>query len=170
MKNSLKYGLIDNFSIEILVKRISLEKHLNSGKEEIHGNTFLFQILKKQSLAQFTTEKVISYLINKNLLTNVFKYQCYKSTGCLQYSVLIKNNLIDHYVPFLPLERSHILRCIEDYLKSRNVTNKSQKFRTDIANSLRYFPKDSGLFCISGCQGIQQKVDYFMEMDMVENL
>jgi hypothetical protein len=34
-------------------------------------------------------------------------------SGGFHMSETIGSNLIDHYVPFLPLEKSHVVQCIE---------------------------------------------------------
>lgn len=36
----------------------------------------------------------------------------YLCTGGFYRSDLIRSHLIDHYVPFLPLEKEHITKCI----------------------------------------------------------
>lgn len=41
--------------------------------------------------------------------------------GGFHHSDTIKSNLIDHYIPFLPLERSHIRKCIMEEFNIRNV-------------------------------------------------
>lgn len=33
----------------------------------------------------------------------------------------IKSNLIDHYIPFLPMEQKHVRKCIKDQFKERGV-------------------------------------------------
>lgn len=41
-------------------------------------------------------------------------------TGGLKKSHLIDSHIIDHYIPFLPLEKTHVMQCIEaelNYLK-----------------------------------------------------
>lgn len=37
-------------------------------------------------------------------------------------SQLIDSHIIDHYVPFLPLEKIHVVQCIEAELKHLNKT------------------------------------------------
>ncbi len=47
--------------------------------------------------------------------------------GGLYKSGIIEKNLIDAFVPFLPLEKKHIELCIIDYLKQRhNKSNPTQ--------------------------------------------
>ena len=42
-------------------------------------------------------------------------YHNYTSSGGLQNADLIQKSLIDMYVPFLPLEKSHVKLCIREY-------------------------------------------------------
>lgn len=51
-------------------------------------------------------------------------------------SELISAHLIDHFVPFLPLERRHILLCIRDYMLNHNYTATNDRI-TAIADSLQ---------------------------------
>jgi len=89
----------------------------------------------------------------------------YNEEGGFKFSPLIKNNLIDHFVPFLPMERSHVIMCIKDYLKSTN-PRLLEKFVTNVADSLQYFPKGTGLFSTSGCKRISQKVDLLIQEEL----
>ena len=84
----------------------------------------------------------------------------------LRSSGIIDRNLIDHFVPFLPLEREHIRQCIRDEI-NRNIKENSwirlEKIRsnslvTDILNELLWFPKGVNLYSKSGCKKIAQKV------------
>lgn len=51
------------------------------------------------------------FIINKKIF--VF-------TGGLKKSRLIDSHVIDHYVPFLPLEKMHVKQCIEAELRHQN--------------------------------------------------
>lgn len=39
--------------------------------------------------------------------------------GGLKMSRLIDRHMIDYFIPFLPLERRHIIMCFKDYLKRK---------------------------------------------------
>ncbi|GFQ93781.1 torsin-1B [Trichonephila clavata] len=84
----------------------------------------------------------------------------FNEPGGLWHSDLVKKDLIDVYVPFLPLEKKHVKNCIIAELRSRNM-------RTDsvivdrIANQLLYVPEEAELFSVSGCKKVNQKVDLF---------
>ena len=67
--------------------------------------------------------------------------------GGLKMSELITSQLIDHFVPFLPLERQHVVMCTEDYLRIRGRSDlaKEPEFVHKIVDSLEVLQL---LFCI----------------------
>ena len=77
------------------------------------------------------------------------------------YTELASAKLIDQMVPFLPLERQHVVQCVESELKQRQVYT-TQRLIDNIVNSLSYFPKSLSLFSSSGCRRISQLVDLFL--------
>ncbi len=57
--------------------------------------------------------------------------------GGLHKSDIIEKNLIDAFVPFLPLEKKHIELCIIDYLKQRyNKSNPTQDPGTEFIKTV----------------------------------
>lgn len=83
--------------------------------------------------------------------------------GGLRFSNLIAHHLIDHFVPFLPLEREHVKLCIRDYFRWKNITDPTTEQVTAIADMLQYFPKRTEVYAIAGCKRIEQKVELFLE-------
>ena len=83
--------------------------------------------------------------------------------GGLWHSSLIESHAISAFVPFLPLERSHVKRCVDDELRRKHldVTSETQN---EIADQLAYFPADIKLFSKSGCKKISEKVDFYREI------
>jgi len=77
------------------------------------------------------------------------------------YTELVSADLIDEMVPFLPLERQHVVQCTETELKRRQVSV-TQQLVDDIVNRLSYFPASLALFSSSGCRRIAQLVDLFI--------
>lgn len=66
-------------------------------------------------------ERGILDFIYRFLPHNLFKFLSYfLDEGGLHMSDLIDHNLIDHYVPFLPLERIHVEQCIKAELDNHN--------------------------------------------------
>ncbi|KAL6733944.1 hypothetical protein Aduo_004538 [Ancylostoma duodenale] len=85
----------------------------------------------------------------------------YNEPGGLKLCELISSHLIDHFVPFLPLERRHIYSCTVFYLKSqgREDLAKDDELVQRIVDSLQYFPKGKEVFSSSGCKRIAAKAD-----------
>lgn len=75
----------------------------------------------------------------------------------LYRSDLIQQELVDIYVPFLPLEKKHVQSCLRDYLKEGNYTI-DEKVVELISEDLDYFPPDRPMFSTSGCKRIREKV------------
>ena len=74
------------------------------------------------------------------------------------FSDLLKLDLIDYFVPFLPLERTHVKQCIRRDLIKKGYSVK-EAVVLDIADQLDYFPKDLQFFSVSGCKKVSSRVD-----------
>ncbi|RVE66028.1 hypothetical protein OJAV_G00122520 [Oryzias javanicus] len=80
------------------------------------------------------------------------------------HSSLIKDNLVDFFVPLFPLEYSHVVQCIMAEMKIR--ASKGEGLPDlDVANKVakewRYFPKTERAFSSTGCKTIESKLDYY---------
>ena len=82
----------------------------------------------------------------------------FNNKGGFWHSSLIEKNLIDYFIPFLPLERSHIKMCTKADLKQKGHPV-AEFILNRIADELLYFPDDSKVFSKSGCKKISSKVD-----------
>ena len=85
----------------------------------------------------------------------------FNNKGGFWHSSLIEKNLIDYFIPFMPLERSHIKMCAKADLKQKGHPFIEPILNT-IADELLYFPDDLKVFSQSGCKKISSKVDYVM--------
>ncbi|KAK5972233.1 Torsin protein [Trichostrongylus colubriformis] len=85
----------------------------------------------------------------------------YNEPGGLKLCELISSHLIDHFVPFLPMERRHVILCTISYLKShgREDLVKDDELIQQIVDSLQYFPQEQKVFSSSGCKRIPAKAD-----------
>ena len=61
------------------------------------------------------------------------------------------------------MERRHIIMCIEDDLRSKNVTILKRTIVEKIADELRYSPSDTKLYSNTGCKRVSDKVDLIIE-------
>ncbi|CAG9822331.1 unnamed protein product [Phaedon cochleariae] len=85
----------------------------------------------------------------------------FNEKGGLHQSEAISDNLIDHYIPFLPLERRHIVNCTKDEFKRRKVLLKSPRddhVVSEIVDSLHWDLGKNKQFSKTGCKSIRDKV------------
>nr|XP_039268812.1 torsin-1A-like [Styela clava] len=88
----------------------------------------------------------------------MLEHVAYNEESGLKNSKLVSNNLIDHFVPFLPLERSHVRNCIIDEMKRRNL-NRGENFIQEVLEELLWFPKVEQLHSTSGCKKVAHKLE-----------
>uniref|UniRef100_A0A8C5R8C6 Torsin n=1 Tax=Leptobrachium leishanense TaxID=445787 RepID=A0A8C5R8C6_9ANUR len=77
------------------------------------------------------------------------------------HSGLIEKNLIDFYVPFLPLEFRHVKMCVLAELKDRGF-EPDEGIAGDVAKEMTYYPKEEKLFSDKGCKTVPYKLDLFL--------
>lgn len=98
------------------------------------------------------------------------------SSGGWWHSNLIEKHLISVLVPFLPLERKHIRKCIVNELNKLNrfcdpkTTNcgrfsPTEELVSRIADTMQYFPPNSPQFAVSGCKRIADMLDQLLMDD-----
>ncbi|XP_018419015.1 PREDICTED: torsin-1A-like [Nanorana parkeri] len=71
---------------------------------------------------------------------------------------LIDKNLIDFYVPFLPLEYRHVKQCALAELRHRGL-KADEELASLVAKEMTYFPKDLRIFSDKGCKTVSTKLD-----------
>uniref|UniRef100_A0A4W6F1Y8 Torsin n=1 Tax=Lates calcarifer TaxID=8187 RepID=A0A4W6F1Y8_LATCA len=82
-----------------------------------------------------------------------------KQGGFFQTS-LIDKNLVDFFVPFLPLEYQHVVQCAMAEMKARGLQPR-REIADMVAKDLVYFPKSERVFSVKGCKTIESKLDYY---------
>ena len=82
----------------------------------------------------------------------------------MYHASIIDSWLIDYFVPFLPLERIHVKKCISNELEKYNFKD-SKYFKTslqqdidEIADEMSYEPSGLGKFSSSGCKRVSNLV------------
>ncbi|XP_048369004.1 torsin-1B-like isoform X2 [Sphaerodactylus townsendi] len=78
----------------------------------------------------------------------------------LWHSSLIDRNLIDYFIPFLPLEYKHVKMCIRAEIQSRGneiIETVVQK----VADEMTFFPKEERIYSVKGCKTVQTKLDFY---------
>lgn len=90
----------------------------------------------------------------------------FNEDGGLKQSYMLKKHLVDHYVPFLPLERKHIRKCIEDEIATRKVSLSGRAMASTIDavdRQVLYGPPESKLYSATGCKKIPAILDRVLE-------
>ncbi|XP_049630021.1 torsin-1A [Suncus etruscus] len=80
------------------------------------------------------------------------------------HSSLIDRNLIDYFVPFLPLEYRHVKMCIRAEMQARGHVP-DEDIVTRVADEMTFFPKDERVFSDKGCKTVFTKLDYYYDDD-----
>ncbi|KAH8386704.1 hypothetical protein KR093_002113 [Drosophila rubida] len=87
----------------------------------------------------------------------MLKSSAYNMEGGLKMTNMIDAHVIDHYIPFLALEKAHIVQCVEVEFLRWGVFPSQQQTDVVINSAVSYEPVHS-LFAISGCKTIEKKV------------
>ncbi|NWX21397.1 TOR1B protein, partial [Aegotheles bennettii] len=80
-----------------------------------------------------------------------------KNSG-LWHSSLIDRNLIDYFVPFLPLEHKHVKMCVRAEMIARGYAV-DEKVVQAVADEMTFFPKEQKIYSDKGCKTVQAKLD-----------
>uniref|UniRef100_A0A673FR10 Torsin n=1 Tax=Sinocyclocheilus rhinocerous TaxID=307959 RepID=A0A673FR10_9TELE len=77
------------------------------------------------------------------------------------HTSLIDKNLVDFFVPFLPLEFKHIIQCGLAEMVSKGRAPDKEVVET-MARDLNYFPKEERVFSMQGCKVIPARLDFYI--------
>ncbi|KAG6465692.1 hypothetical protein O3G_MSEX015324 [Manduca sexta] len=84
--------------------------------------------------------------------------------GGFKESTIITQHLIDHYVPFLPLEQHHVEMCALQIFRENGIEDPSAEMLSDAMSVITYGPtEDKAIFANSGCKRLTRKVPYVVE-------
>ncbi|NXP71019.1 TOR3A protein, partial [Ramphastos sulfuratus] len=76
-------------------------------------------------------------------------------------SHLLEENLIDFFVPFLPLEYHHVKLCARDSFLARGLPYTKEAL-DEVARMMVYVPREEKLFSAQGCKSVSQRINYFL--------
>jgi len=118
------------------------------------GSDKLFQLAYKM-YGDGKERKDLSRMEMHRILMN----ESFHEQGGLGKSSILKRYSIGVFVPFLPLERSHVDLCIREAIESISPGYESADSIVDeIADEMIYFPEEVKLYSESGCKGVREKV------------
>uniref|UniRef100_A0A4W3IP92 Torsin-2A n=1 Tax=Callorhinchus milii TaxID=7868 RepID=A0A4W3IP92_CALMI len=78
-------------------------------------------------------------------------------------SDIINEELVDRFVPFLPLKRKHVGECVRSELLSRGLSlGLGGDLIEEVVNAMSYFPEEHKLFSKTGCKTVAAKLDFYL--------
>ena len=100
-------------------------------------------------------------MYENSIILGLVSKGAFNEQGGLQHASIIDRSLIDVFVPFLPLEQSHVRQCVENELGERAVqkTRIASNFIDQVVSELSFWPSDTKVFASAGCKRVGQKVD-----------
>nr|XP_025042399.1 torsin-3A [Pelodiscus sinensis] len=77
------------------------------------------------------------------------------------HSHLLQENLIDFFVPFLPLEYHHVKLCVRDAFLARSLPY-TEDMLEEVVRMMVFIPKEEKLFSAQGCKSVSHRINYFL--------
>uniref|UniRef100_A0A3P9QAS8 Torsin n=1 Tax=Poecilia reticulata TaxID=8081 RepID=A0A3P9QAS8_POERE len=74
---------------------------------------------------------------------------------------LIDKNLVDFFIPFLPLEYEHVVQCAMAEMEARNL-RPNRDVADRVAKEMIYTPKLDRLYSSTGCKTVQNKLNFYI--------
>ncbi|XP_017074819.1 torsin-like protein [Drosophila eugracilis] len=87
----------------------------------------------------------------------LLKKAAYNLDGGMKRTTMIESHVIDHFIPFLPMEKVHVIQCLEAEFSRWN-RNPDNKIINDIITNSISFDRIHGLFAVTGCKTLEKKV------------
>nr|XP_039270378.1 torsin-1A-like [Styela clava] len=113
-------------------------------------------VLTQKAKGQWDSGKLREDLKLRDL-QKPLEMSAYNLLSGLKGSDIIQKQLIDHFVPFLPLEKIHVRRCVEDEFKRAGVFNVSNEALDSVLDELDWWPEKDKLYSKSGCTKVTHK-------------
>ena len=155
--DKIHHGMMDTIKDAILDYR---------GKKAVHGNVVF--IFLSNSGGEAINRHVLNHVLEGKLRESltlseleIIFHGIVKRVQDVWFADLLKSEVIDHLVPFLPLERTHIKQCIRRDLIKKGFQVK-EALVTEIADQMEYFPERYEFFSVSGCKKVSSRVDVVM--------
>ncbi|XP_072935094.1 torsin-1A-like [Epargyreus clarus] len=85
-------------------------------------------------------------------------------TGGFEKSSTIAQHLIDHYIPFLPLEQHHVEMCALAEFRAHGLYHPSEEMMADAMSVITYGPtEDQPIFANNGCKRFTKHIPYVIQ-------
>ena len=111
-------------------------------------------------IEQYSKGRVRS-TIGEDEMHNVLSDEIYAEEGAFKNTEFVSRHVIDTCIPFLPLAKVHVERCIENAMIKRGVTPRPSSVN-EVLKNIQFFPKKLEWFSESGCKRIDQLISDFV--------
>ena len=155
--DKIHHGMMDTIKDAILDYR---------GKKAFYGNVVF--IFLSNSGGEAINRHVLNHALEGKLRESltlseleIIFHGIVKRVPDVWFADLLKSEVIDHLIPFLPLERTHVKQCIRRDLIKKGFQVK-EALVTEIADQMEYFPERYEFFSVSGCKKVSSRVDVVM--------
>ncbi|KAK9954582.1 hypothetical protein ABG768_016634 [Culter alburnus] len=121
----------------------------NAGGNVINNMALDFWREGKEREELWMNSKELETKISQNIFND-------KNSGFL-HSSIIDHHLVDHYIPFLPLELRHVRQCAMAEMVHLNITLNTD-LADKVAREMPFFPQEEKVFAVKGCKSVRQKL------------
>ncbi|XP_032688226.1 torsin-like protein isoform X1 [Odontomachus brunneus] len=153
--------------LNVLVPFLDYHSYRKSSKhsESIHQNKAIFIFLSNTGSAQIVQHLVGLWKRGKKRedtrlqdFEKLIADGAFNEKGGFYHSDAIQTSVIDHYVPFLPLEEVHVRKCLVRAFAERGVVSPKEEMIQEVLSHLTFGPEPHNLYSMAGCKRIEQKV------------
>ncbi|ROL52122.1 Torsin-1B [Anabarilius grahami] len=95
--------------------------------------------------------------MNSKELETKISQNIFNDKGGFLHSSIIDHHLIDHYIPFLPLELKHVRQCVLAEMVHLNM-KRDNDLGDKVAREMPYYPEEEKIFAVKGCKSVRQKL------------
>lgn len=101
---------------------------------------------------------------HRESLSSANVLEALKDKDAIEWFLSLRSRgLIDDIVPFLPLEKRHVARCIEQDIEHKHSTCANPHVVQEVMDELAFFPPNGPLFSTAGCRKVGTKVDLVVD-------
>lgn len=88
---------------------------------------------------------------------NLISVGAFNERGGFYHSDTIDSNVIDHYIPFLPLEEVHVKKCLNKIFIDRRIYPTNEMIEEALSYVI-FGPPPHNIYATTGCKRLEQKV------------
>ncbi|XP_012275459.1 torsin-like protein isoform X2 [Orussus abietinus] len=148
--------------LNVLVPFLEYHSHVMGGKVSTNHAIFIF-------LSNTGSRQIVMRLLElweqgkKRIETTLLDFErviamgAFNEKGGFHKSDTIEASLIDHYVPFLPMEEQHVMMCVKAAFTERNL-QPTKEMMEESMTLVTYGPPPHFLYSNTGCKRLDQKV------------